>query len=239
MRTVVVRLAAPLQAWGSSSRFNDRYTDLTPTKSGVVGMVSAALGYRRDQPELMRSVAQCRFAARADQPGVVGTDFQVAQALDGHQKSTGVALPLSNRYYLEDAVFVVALEYEDEQFAAKVHNALLWPVFTAFLGRKSCLPCGEFVVGLFDESATNVLTRLSWRASPHEQSRHGDTVSLNLFTDSPDGTLIADEPQDFNTDYVRHTYRGVARTVVMLPNPGFVPDINDAFFDVIMSLSKV
>ena len=45
--------------------------------------------------------------------------------------------------------------------------------------------------------------------------------------------------QDFNTDYVRHTYRGIARTVVTLPNPSFVPNINDAFFDVILSLSKV
>ena len=35
-------LDAPLQSWGFSSRFQRRTTGLHPTKSGVVGLISAA-----------------------------------------------------------------------------------------------------------------------------------------------------------------------------------------------------
>ena len=44
MATLLLRLAAPLQAWGSDSKFETRKTDREPTKSGVVGLLAAALG---------------------------------------------------------------------------------------------------------------------------------------------------------------------------------------------------
>ena len=37
MATLLLRLAAPLQSWGSDSKFETRKTDREPTKSGVVG----------------------------------------------------------------------------------------------------------------------------------------------------------------------------------------------------------
>lgn len=47
MATLLLRLAAPLQSWGSDSKFETRKTDREPTKSGVVGLLAAALGLRR------------------------------------------------------------------------------------------------------------------------------------------------------------------------------------------------
>ena len=44
MATLLLRLAAPLQSWGSDSKFETRKTDREPTKSGVVGLLAAALG---------------------------------------------------------------------------------------------------------------------------------------------------------------------------------------------------
>ena len=41
MATLLLRLAAPLQSWGSSSKFEIRTTEKMPTKSGVVGMLAA------------------------------------------------------------------------------------------------------------------------------------------------------------------------------------------------------
>ena len=38
MATLLLRLAAPLQSWGSDSKFETRKTDREPTKSGVVGL---------------------------------------------------------------------------------------------------------------------------------------------------------------------------------------------------------
>ena len=49
MATLLLRLAAPLQAWGADSKFETRKTNREPTKSGVIGLLAAALGLERDQ----------------------------------------------------------------------------------------------------------------------------------------------------------------------------------------------
>ena len=51
MATLLLRLAAPLQAWGADSKFETRKTNREPTKSGVIGLLAAALGLRRDESE--------------------------------------------------------------------------------------------------------------------------------------------------------------------------------------------
>ena len=59
MATLLLRLAAPLQAWGSDSKFETRKTDREPTKSGVVGLLAAALGLRRDDTEGLARLNGC------------------------------------------------------------------------------------------------------------------------------------------------------------------------------------
>ena len=51
MATLLLRLAAPLQSWGADSKFEVRKTEREPTKSGVLGLLAAALGLRRDDEE--------------------------------------------------------------------------------------------------------------------------------------------------------------------------------------------
>lgn len=46
MSTLLLRLAGPLQAWGTESKFETRRTEREPTRSGVVGLLMAALGCR-------------------------------------------------------------------------------------------------------------------------------------------------------------------------------------------------
>ena len=48
MATLLLRLAAPLQAWGSSSKFNIRTTEREPTKSGVIGMIAVMIQDLKD-----------------------------------------------------------------------------------------------------------------------------------------------------------------------------------------------
>ena len=62
MATLLLRLAAPLQSWGSDSKFETRKTDREPTKSGVVGLLAAALGLRRDDTEGLARLNGLRFA---------------------------------------------------------------------------------------------------------------------------------------------------------------------------------
>ena len=42
MPTLLLRLAAPMQAWGIASNFDTRKMALAPTKSGVIGLLAAA-----------------------------------------------------------------------------------------------------------------------------------------------------------------------------------------------------
>lgn len=67
MAVLLLRLAAPLQAWGSSSKFIVRSTEREPTKSGVIGMIAAALGIQRnDDPQKLVPLTTLRFGVRAD-----------------------------------------------------------------------------------------------------------------------------------------------------------------------------
>ena len=50
MATLLLRLAAPLQAWGADSKFETRKTAREPTKSGVIGLLAACLLYTSPSP---------------------------------------------------------------------------------------------------------------------------------------------------------------------------------------------
>ena len=104
MPTMLLRLAAPLQSWGGSSKFEIRATEKMPTKSGVVGMLAAALGRRRDAD--LSDLNGLRFGVRADREGENITDFHMAHA----SKSSYVTY----RHYLSDAVFLAGFEGERE-----------------------------------------------------------------------------------------------------------------------------
>ena len=64
MAVLLLRLAAPLQAWGDESKFETRRTMPYPTKSGVVGMVAAALG--RSRSESVSDLTALGFGVRID-----------------------------------------------------------------------------------------------------------------------------------------------------------------------------
>src|SRR5580704_12321143 len=48
---IALLLDGPMQSWGFSSRFQRRTTGLHPTKSGVVGLICAAMGLAKGSPE--------------------------------------------------------------------------------------------------------------------------------------------------------------------------------------------
>ena len=64
MATLLLRLAAPLQAWGADSKFETRKTGREPTKSGVVGLLAAALGLRRGGRGTLARFSGLRFGGR-------------------------------------------------------------------------------------------------------------------------------------------------------------------------------
>lgn len=81
--TLMIRLAAPLQSWGTVSRFARRDTQTHPTKSAVIGLCAAALGHDRTEPfdkdpdSPLARLPEMRFGVRADRPGTPLRDYHV------------------------------------------------------------------------------------------------------------------------------------------------------------------
>ena len=46
MSTLLLRLAGPVQSWGIDSKFEVRRTENAPSKSGVTGLLAAALEFK-------------------------------------------------------------------------------------------------------------------------------------------------------------------------------------------------
>lgn len=84
--TLLLRLAGPLQSWGISSRYASRDTGAEPSKSGVIGILAAALGLPRETDLSAVRIAgsgpfdltRLRMGVRVDCEGVPGYDFQTA-----------------------------------------------------------------------------------------------------------------------------------------------------------------
>lgn len=207
MATLLLRIAAPLQAWGSSSKFNIRTTEREPTKSGIVGMIAAALGIQRnDNPKLLEPLNKLRFGVRVDREGKLLKDFHMVHEYKNNKLKDS---HLTERYYLSDAVFLAGLESESREFLENIVNALNNPVYPLFLGRRSCPPTFPVVIGVSDESLVNALEN----AEPLTETKDGYRRIVYESYDS--GTVVQDVPLSFSQLHRIHGYR--YKKEIMLP----------------------
>lgn len=200
MSTLLLRLAAPMQAWGAEAKFDRRTTQREPTKSGVTGLVAAALGRKRD--ESIDDIAALRFGVRADKPGVLLRDYHTAKS----DKSAYV----TNRYYLADAVFVAGLEGDDE-LLEKIDVALQRPIYPLFLGRRSCPPSGRVSLGI--RRLLTVEQALESEPLQSQLSRisTGNSQKLRVVCESAAGEqgmyFVRDVPISFNQEHRMFGFR--------------------------------
>lgn len=193
MPTLLIRLAAPLQSWGSNSKFEIRTTEKMPTKSGVTGMLAAALGLKRDAD--LSELNRLRFGVRADREGEDITDFHMAHS----EKSSYVTY----RHYLCDAVFLAGIEGEGV-FLEKLENALKNPRFPLFLGRRSCPPTLPIVVGI-----RNVPLETALREEAPLAEKHESMMRIQIETTWPGAGVMQDVPVSFNPGRRVYGYRRV------------------------------
>ncbi|GHI41123.1 type I-E CRISPR-associated protein Cas5/CasD [Streptomyces violascens] len=226
MSVLVLQLAGPLQSWGATARFARRTTENAPTKSGVIGLLAAAQGLERDAD--LSQLAALRFGVRIDQPGTRIRDFHTA-----HHPDTETAMPISQRYYLADAVFIAAVEGPDG-FIEELHQALQAPRFLPYLGRRSCPPARPLDLGIRHQAGlADVLAGEPWQAAAwHQQRRRREaTVDLPVLRDAePDtsgtvtGDTVRDLPLSFDARHRRYALRTVYATTVTVPNPHSRPE---------------
>lgn len=194
MATLLMRFIAPMQAWGTQSRYGHRETGLEPSKSGVIGVVGAALGRPRDAD--WRDLTALRLGVRVDRQGQMRRDYHTA-GKDGYMKIDGKversSLMVSERYYLADAAFLVGLE-GDRALLADIDAALRAPVYPIFMGRKAFPPAGPVWMepGLLEVTLDQALT-ITPPLVPINAKRR-----LRVVIDDPLGSALRhDDPVSF------------------------------------------
>lgn len=196
--TLLLHLAGPMQSWGTQSRFSERDTGLEPSKSGVIGLLCAALGRPRSEP--VDDLVSLRMGVRVEREGVMKRDYHTTGGTHRSDDPYGVADPggrirsgavLSNRYYLADAEFLVGLE-GDIALLQALDRALKRPRWQLFLGRKAFPPGAPVRLpdappwgpGLRAGSLREVLSAYPWLGDLTERQRGQRPERLRLVLDT-------------------------------------------------------
>lgn len=196
MKTILLKLTGPMQSWGTSSRFETRMSDYYPSKSGVIGIIAASLGYNRGEDEKIQKLNDLDFAVRVDQEGVLKKDFHIAIKLDDNGNAEKPYV--TNRYYMEDAVFVVAISHEDEVWIEEILQGLKYPYFQPFMGRRSCPLPGSFILGTSEKGPIEALENLDWQAAPWYKKKN-ENYRADIYADKG---LLLEKPHTIRNDRV-------------------------------------
>jgi len=202
-------LDAPMQSWGHASRFERRTTALHPTRSGVLGLVAAALGidkYGPDETAQLARLAPLRVSTfTLPRRDLRGRELPIIRLEDYHtvtgiRRASGKvdadATVQTYRHYLLDARFGVLIEGTTE-LLGEIATALANPRWGVWLGRKSCIPATPLIAaGPSDRPAcwSALLQRAGYtRAEPEEAFAH--------ITEVPAGTPGAERLDDTPVAY--------------------------------------
>lgn len=156
---LLLRLEGPLQSWGERARWDLRDTAHMPTKSGVIGILGCAMGLTRGDASLIRMERILTMGVRADRPGTYLEDYHTVTGeiitADGkvRGKKSDDGTIISKRQYLQDASFLVVLDGE-EQTLRQCAKSLMRPVWTIYLGRRSCVPTRPVLCGITNRYAS-------------------------------------------------------------------------------------
>jgi CRISPR system Cascade subunit CasD len=165
MSVLLMRFAGPMQSWGTRSRFSNRDTGLEPSRSGVIGLLCAALGWPRDHP--LGNFLPLTMAVRVDREGRLMRDYHTARNVRRADPTKGTQdTVLSERFYLADADFLVGLEGEPV-FLEQLDAALRRPAWPLFLGRKAFVPSLPVSEGVREGELIPVMSKHGWRKRYH------------------------------------------------------------------------
>lgn len=220
MPTLLLRLAGPMQSWGTTSRFDQRDTGKEPSKSGVIGLLAAALGIDRESwCEDLQALAALNIGVRHDRPGVLKRDYQTAQHIISADRSKTHETAVTARDYLADTVFLVGLEGPDRSLLERAHAALQNPVWPLALGRKSYVPAEPVWLedGVVDAPLLPALAAQPWLTAQRRGESLPERLLVSLESTDGSGALRMDQllssfaDRRFGARYVRSEWIALAR----------------------------
>ncbi|WP_280488953.1 type I-E CRISPR-associated protein Cas5/CasD [Nocardia farcinica] len=190
MSGLVLHLSGPMQSWGTHSHWNIRETLPHPSRSGLIGLLGAALGHDRRLP--LDCFSSLEFTIRVDRRGQSIADFhtvgggrpreQTPPTAGGGRRAEGKTTIISERYYLSDAAFTVAVSSSDEDLITALETALHAPVFGVHLGRRSCPPTGPLLIARGSDPATALVETVPLA---REKPRDTSSVVVEFITEHP------------------------------------------------------
>ena len=161
MSTLLLRIEAPMQSWGTVTRGAVRQTYVHPSKSGVVGLLANALG--RKLEDNIDDLAALRMGVRIERRGSLLSDFSAVQNVARSNNGAPKPSHLQTKMYLADACFLVAFEGKRELLESLL-RAVEQPARPLFFGRRNCIPSAPLAMpdGLVDVELVAALEIYPW-----------------------------------------------------------------------------
>lgn len=143
---LILKLHGPMQVWGEHTFEGLRPSGNFPTRSGILGLLGACLGIRRNQSERLQELADsigiavrqderkdCRILKITDYHTVKHARIEYA-GLKSHETIQ------TWREYILDAHFTVALWNQPDAVIRldNLESAVKQPFFTPYMGRRCC-----------------------------------------------------------------------------------------------------
>ncbi|MEA3348439.1 MAG: type I-E CRISPR-associated protein Cas5/CasD, partial [Pseudomonadota bacterium] len=154
MDYLLFRLYGPMASWGEIAVGETRHTATYPGKSAIIGLMAAALGIKRAEPEKQQQMQQgYALAVKVYSQGTLLRDYHTVQVPDSVGKLTyrtrrdelalgkaRLGTILSSREYRSDAMALVAVKAlpNAPYDLQTIKKHLKKPKFHLYLGRKSC-----------------------------------------------------------------------------------------------------
>ena len=225
MPTLLLRLVGPMQSWGTTSRFDQRDTGKEPSKSGVIGLLAAALGIDRENWTDLEPLTRLTMGVRHDRPGVPKRDYQTAQDIISADHSKIHKTAVTTRDYIADACFLLGLEGNDGTLLEKIHAALQNPFWTLALGRKSYVPSESVWMadGLQDAPLMEVFARWPWIGNQRKWEERPEKLLVSYESADGSGVLKMDQPlssfalRRFGSRFVRSEWIPFPQEVAHVP----------------------
>ena len=224
MPTLLLRLVGPMQSWGTTSRFDQRDTGKEPSKSGVIGLVAAALGIDRENWTDLEPLTKLSMGIRHDRPGVPKRDYQTAQHIISADHSKVHETAVTTRDYLADAAFLVGLATDDHALLDRIHKALDNPVWPLALGRKAYVPSESVWMpdALLNLPLREALACWPWIASPRKWEKLPEKLLVSLESTDGSGGLKMDQPL---SSFAERRFGARFVSSEWVPFPVEVPDV--------------
>lgn len=151
---LVFRLYGPMASWGDIAVGEVRRSSLYPSRSAILGIISASLGICRDETDTLKSLfSGYDVAIKVISSGSLMKDYHTVQVPDSTGKlkyytrrdeivvgADRLNTILTSREYRCDSYYIVALRSRNTApyTLDVIQSKLIKPEFVLYLGRKSC-----------------------------------------------------------------------------------------------------